>query len=147
MEGVIERTSSSEVSLLLRSHVACVSKPSQNQNTDALIVGFDHEGSVRTLFRSVNRSQRSTKARSKEQWLRKWHVGDWECAAGTSLADAVKYTVMINVAPIFLKSSFVAMVLFFPKLWSILHRVSWKWNKTLFHRFLGIARTTESKQQ
>ena len=29
-------------------------------------------------------------------------VGQWERASGTALADAVKYTVMMNMAPIFL---------------------------------------------
>ena len=39
-----------------------------------------------------------------ESGLRAWEldVGDWERASGTALADAVKYTVMMNMAPIFL---------------------------------------------
>ena len=32
-------------------------------------------------------------------------VGEWERASGTALADAVKYTVMMNMAPIFLRNS------------------------------------------
>ena len=39
--------------------------------------------------------------------MRAWEldVGEWERALGTALADAVKYTVMMNMAPIFLRSS------------------------------------------
>ena len=39
--------------------------------------------------------------------LRSWEldVGEWERASGTALADAVKYTVMINMPPIFLRNS------------------------------------------
>ena len=39
--------------------------------------------------------------------LRAWEleVGEWERASGTLLADAVKYTVMMNMAPIFLRNS------------------------------------------
>ena len=39
--------------------------------------------------------------------LRSWEldVGEWERASGIALADAVKYTVMINMAPIFLGNS------------------------------------------
>ena len=42
-----------------------------------------------------------------ESGLRAWEldVGEWERASGTVLADAVKYTVMMNVAPIFLTNS------------------------------------------
>ena len=42
-----------------------------------------------------------------ESGLRAWelHVGEQERASGTVLADAVKYTVMMNMAPIFLRSS------------------------------------------
>ena len=42
-----------------------------------------------------------------ESGLRSWEldVGEWERASGTALADAVKYTVMMNVAPIFLRNS------------------------------------------
>ena len=32
-------------------------------------------------------------------------VGEWERASGTAMADAVKYTVMMNMAPIFLRNS------------------------------------------
>ena len=81
-----------------------------------------------------------------ESGLRAWelHVGERERASGTALADAVKYTVMMKMAPIFLRcsvqlgtysqqcrssNSFVATVLLFPKLWSESDRVSWKWNK------------------
>ena len=32
-------------------------------------------------------------------------VGEWERASGTALASAVKYTVMMNMAPIFLRNS------------------------------------------
>ena len=81
-----------------------------------------------------------------ESGLRAWEldVGEWERASGTALADAVKYTVMMNLAQIFLRNglqlgyirqqccysnSFVAMVLLFPKLWSESDRVSWKWNE------------------
>ena len=54
-------------------------------------------------------------------------------ASGTALADAVKYTVMMNMSPTFLrqfafwapmcqqyssKNSFASVVLFFPKIWS-----------------------------
>ena len=39
--------------------------------------------------------------------MRAWEldVGEWEGASGTALADAVKYTVMMNMAPIFLRNS------------------------------------------
>ena len=42
-----------------------------------------------------------------ESGLRTWEldVGEWERASGTALADAVKYTVMMNMAPIFLRNS------------------------------------------
>ena len=42
-----------------------------------------------------------------ESGLRAWEVdvGDWERASGTALADAVKCTVMMNKAPIFLRNS------------------------------------------
>ena len=42
-----------------------------------------------------------------ESGLRSWEldVGEWERASGTALADAVKYTVMMNMAPIFLRKS------------------------------------------
>ena len=42
-----------------------------------------------------------------ESGLRSWEldVGEWERASGTALADAVKNTVMMNMAPIFLGSS------------------------------------------
>ena len=77
--------------------------------------------------------------------MRAWEleVREWDCAPGTVLADAVKYTVMIKMTPIFLRSNlqlgtysnsaalrkaFVAMV-FFPKRWSIPDRVSWKWKR------------------
>ena len=42
-----------------------------------------------------------------ESGLRSWEldVGEWERASGTALADAVKYTVMMNMAPIFLRNS------------------------------------------
>ena len=42
-----------------------------------------------------------------ESGLRAWEldVGEWERASGTALADAVKYTVMMNMAPIFLRNS------------------------------------------
>ena len=42
-----------------------------------------------------------------ESGLRSWEldVGEWERASGTALADAVKNTVMINMAPIFLRNS------------------------------------------
>ena len=38
-----------------------------------------------------------------ESGLRSWNldVGEWERASGTALADAVKHTVMMNMAPIF----------------------------------------------
>ena len=81
-----------------------------------------------------------------ESGLRAWElgVGDWEHASGTALADTVNYTVMMNMAPVFLRnslqlgnisqqcrssSSFVAMVLLFSKLWSESDRVIWKWNE------------------
>ena len=66
-------------------------------------------------------------------------VGDWERAPWTALADAVKYTVMMNIAPIFLRNSLqlgthanstalrtalFAMVLFSPKLRNISDRTS-----------------------
>ena len=43
-----------------------------------------------------------------ESCLRAWEldVGVWERASGTALADAVKYTGMMNMAPIFLRHSF-----------------------------------------
>ena len=42
-----------------------------------------------------------------ESGLRAWDldVGEWERASGTALADTVKYTVMIRMAPIFLWNS------------------------------------------
>ena len=42
-----------------------------------------------------------------ESGLRAWEldVGDWERASGTALADAVKYTVMMNMVPISLRNS------------------------------------------
>ena len=42
-----------------------------------------------------------------ESGLRAWEldVGEWERACGTALADAVKYTVMMNIAPIFFRNS------------------------------------------
>ena len=42
-----------------------------------------------------------------ESGLRAWEldVGEWERASGTALADAVKYTVMMNMAPTFLGNS------------------------------------------
>ena len=81
-----------------------------------------------------------------ESGLRAWEldIGEWERASGTALADAVKHTVTMNMAPIFLRNSlqfgcirqqchssniFVAMVLLFPKLWRESDRVSWKWNR------------------
>ena len=71
-----------------------------------------------------------------ESGLRTWEldVGEWERVSGTASADAVKYTVMMNMAPIFLRNSlklgtYAAMVLLFPKLWSESDRVSWKWNE------------------
>ena len=41
-----------------------------------------------------------------ESGLKAWEldVGEWESASGTILADAVKYTVMMNMAPIFLRN-------------------------------------------
>ena len=46
-------------------------------------------------------------AKGFESGLRSWEldVRDWERASGTAWVDAVKYTVMMNVAPIFLKNS------------------------------------------
>ena len=43
-----------------------------------------------------------------ESGLRSWEmdVGQWERASGTALADAVKHTVTMNVAPIFLQEQF-----------------------------------------
>ena len=70
-------------------------------------------------------------------------VGEWERASGTMLADAVKYTVMMNMAPILLRSSLqlgyicqqhssscstVAVALLLSKLWSKSNLVIWKWN-------------------
>ena len=86
------------------------------------------------------------KAAGFESGLRAWEldVGEWERATGTALTDAVKYAVMMNMAPIFLgnnvqlgtyaqqcrsSNSFVALVLLFPKLWSKSDRVSWKMNR------------------
>ena len=42
-----------------------------------------------------------------ESDLRVWEldVGEWERASGTALADAIKCTVMMNMAPIFLRNS------------------------------------------
>ena len=42
-----------------------------------------------------------------ELGLRSWEldVGEWELASGTALADAVKYTVVMNMTQIFLRSS------------------------------------------
>ena len=42
-----------------------------------------------------------------ESGLRAWDldVGEWERASGTALVDAVKYTVMMNMAPIVLRNS------------------------------------------
>ena len=46
-------------------------------------------------------------AEGLESGVRAWElvVGEWEHASGTALADAVKYTVMMNMAPIFLRNS------------------------------------------
>ena len=43
----------------------------------------------------------------RESGLRSWEldVGEWVRASGTALADAVKFTVMMNMAPIFLGNS------------------------------------------
>ena len=78
-----------------------------------------------------------------ESGLRPWEldVGEWERASGTALADAVKYTVMMNMAPIFLRNSvqlgtyanstallraaLFAVVLLLSKLWSESDRVIW----------------------
>ena len=42
-----------------------------------------------------------------EPGLRAWEldVGEWERASGTAVVDAVKYTVMMNMVPIFLRNS------------------------------------------
>ena len=81
-----------------------------------------------------------------ESGLRSWEldVGEWERASGTALADAVKYTVMMNMAPIFLRNSLqlgtyanstalraalLQVVLLLSKLWSESDRVIWKWNE------------------
>ena len=42
-----------------------------------------------------------------ESGLRAWEldVGEWERASGTPLADAVKYTKLMNMAPIFLRNN------------------------------------------
>ena len=47
------------------------------------------------------------RAEGFESGLRAWEldVGEWELASGTAKADAVKYTVMMNMAPMFLRSS------------------------------------------
>ena len=72
------------------------------------------------------------------QGLRAWEldVGEWERDSGTALADAVKYTVVMDQLAVgYIRqqcrssNSFVAMVLLFPKLWSESDRVSWKWNE------------------
>ena len=62
-------------------------------------------------------------------------MGEWDCVSGTSFADAVKFTVMMNIPPIFFRKVAVgytrqqcrsiAMVVLFPKLWSEFERVSW----------------------
>ena len=46
-------------------------------------------------------------AEGLESGLRAWEldVGEWERASGTALEDAVKHTVMMNMAPIFLGNS------------------------------------------
>ena len=81
-----------------------------------------------------------------ESGLRSWalDVGEWERASGTALADAVKYTVMMNMASIVLRNRSavgyicqqhssscrpVAVVLLLSKLWSESDRVIWKWNE------------------
>ena len=81
-----------------------------------------------------------------ESGLRAWEldVGEWERASGTASADAVKHTVMMNMAQIFLRNklqlctyadraalrtALLQLVLLFPKLWSKSDRVSWKWNE------------------
>ena len=93
------------------------------------------KGSVRTLVRSVEESNGAEAwrlihnrygpdtpnrqyalmlaklwcdhAEGFESGLRSWEldVGEWERASGTALADAVTYTVMMNMAPIFLRSN------------------------------------------
>ena len=82
-----------------------------------------------------------------ESSLRAWELdaGEWERASGTALAVAVKYTAMMNMAPILfwnslqlgthansadLRTALFPMVLLFPKLWTESDRVSWKWNMT-----------------
>ena len=82
-----------------------------------------------------------------ESGLEAWElvVGEWERASGTVLADAVKHTQSKNKYCINFSqeqfavgfvckqcrssNSFVAMVLFFPKMRSKSDRVSWKWNR------------------
>ena len=46
-------------------------------------------------------------AEDVESGLRAWEldVGEWERVSGTALADAVKYTMMMNMAPNFLRTS------------------------------------------
>ena len=43
-----------------------------------------------------------------ESGMRAWEldVGEWERASGTALADAVKYTVLMNMAPTFSEDQF-----------------------------------------
>ena len=46
-------------------------------------------------------------AKGFESSLRAWEldVGEWESASGTALAGAVKYTVMMNMDPVFLRNN------------------------------------------
>ena len=80
-----------------------------------------------------------------ESGVRAWEldVGEWERASGTALVDVVKFTVMMNMAPIFLRNSLqlgayaniatlrtaLLQWCYSARNWSESHRVSWKWNE------------------
>ena len=113
------------VKALGEAHLKCCM---QTHDAFALIT----KGSVRTLIRSVEDTNNGAEAwrlihsrfapdtqnrqyalmqkimtPAKPWCLRFWDldVGEWERASGTALSDAVKYTVMMNLAPIFLRNS------------------------------------------
>ena len=70
-----------------------------------------------------------------ESGLRSWEldVGEWERASGTALADAVKYTAMMNMAPFLLRNSLQLLHMpsaqLLSKIWSESDRVIWIWNE------------------
>ena len=64
------------------------------------------ESSLRFDAKDHDRNSGVTTLEVLESGLRvlELDVGEWESASGTVLADAVKYTVMMNMAPPFLRN-------------------------------------------